>query len=64
MKQYQVIPFFTGCMSGSLNEGKLTNALNQQAQQGWRLVRTIHETKQVYLFWKRETHFLVFEKDL
>lgn len=60
MREYLVVPFLTGCFSGSLDHKKLTQALNQYAQQGWRFVRTIHESKGSFI--KRESHFLVFER--
>lgn len=63
MKKYLVVPFFTGCATGSLDEKKLTGALNEHAAQGWRLTRSIHETKKVFGIFSRETHFLIFEKD-
>lgn len=63
MKKYLTIPFYTGCMSGSLDEKKLTGTLNEYASQGWRLAKTINETKKVYFFFHRETHFMIFEKD-
>lgn len=62
-RKYMVVPFYTGCFGGGLDEKKLTGALNEYAAQGWRLARTIHETKKVFLIFQRETHFLVFEKE-
>ncbi len=63
MKQYEVVPFFTGVFSGSLNDKKLTQALNQKASEGWKLTRTISESKRVMGILKRETKFLIFERD-
>ena len=63
MKQYVVVPFLTGCMSGNLDPDKLASTLNQHGQQSWRLVRTIHETKRVLGIFAREAHFLIFERD-
>lgn len=63
MKEYIVVPYLTGCLSGTLDEKKLEKTLNQYAAQGWRLSRTIHETRRVWLFVQREAHFLVFERD-
>ena len=62
MKQYIVVPFLTGCMSGNLNEKALTKQLNEYAAQGWTFTRSIHETKRVFLS-QREAHFLIFERD-
>lgn len=63
MKRYDVVPFYTGCMSGSLNEKKLAETLNKRAAHGWQLSRTIHETKRIWGIFSRETHFLIFERD-
>lgn len=63
MKQYMVIPFFSGCLSGTIDEKKLTGVLNEQAARGWMLRTTIHETKKVWIIFQRESHFLVFERD-
>jgi hypothetical protein len=63
-KAYIVVPFFTGCMGGSLDEKKLTATLNEYGAQGWKFARSIHETKRVFGgLLSRETHFLVFERD-
>jgi hypothetical protein len=64
MKEYLVVPLTTGFFSHSLDETKLQKFLNKHAQQGWRFVRSIHETKRVYggLF-SREAHFVIFERD-
>lgn len=63
MKKYLTVPFYTGCMSGVLDEKKLNGTLNEYGAQGWRLTKTIHETRKVYLIFLREAHFLIFEKD-
>ena len=63
MKEYKTVPFFSGCFSGSLDEKKLNLVLNDYAKQGWRLSRTIHESK-LTMFGNRETHFLIFERDI
>lgn len=63
VKQYLVLPFYTGCLSGGLDEKKLTGALNERAAQGWTLQWSIHESKRVFLFFQRESHFLIFVKD-
>ncbi len=62
-KQYLIVPFFTGCFGGGLDENKLQETLNQHGAQGWKFARSIHETKKVALIFQRETHFLVFERD-
>ena len=47
MKQYIVRPLTTGFFSGTLNELKLEAFLNEHAAQGWRFVKSIHETKKI-----------------
>lgn len=59
MPEYKVDTFSTGFFSGTLNPKKLESQLNKQAAEGWQLARTIHETRRIFLFFKRETHFLV-----
>gem|GEM_PF-3751474 len=54
----------TGCLSGSMNPAKLTQAINQQAGAGWRLRTTIKEEKRWLILFKREAHFLIFERDV
>lgn len=62
MKEHVVVPFRTGCFSGSLDNQKLQGTLNEYGQQGWKLTKTIHETEQVFIGIQREAHFLIFEK--
>lgn len=62
-KTYLVVPVHTGCLSGTLNERILTEALNKHAAEGWCLRTTIRETRKVALIFSREAHFLVFERD-
>ena len=64
MKQYVVVPYLTGCISGTISESKLQDMLNAHANQGWKLARTIHETRKVLLVFQREAHFLIFERDV
>jgi hypothetical protein len=63
MKQYLVESVTTGFFSGTLNPQKLQNALNQRGAQGWRLVRTIRETKKILGMFSREAHFVIYERD-
>jgi hypothetical protein len=63
MKQYLVESVTTGFFSGTLNPQKLQNALNQRGAHGWRLVRTIHETKKILVFFRREAHFVIYERE-
>jgi len=62
MKHYLVKPVTTGFFSGSLSEKKLQDFLNQYGSQGWRFVKSIHETKKVWGLFSREAHFVIFER--
>jgi hypothetical protein len=64
MKDYLVETVTTGFFSGTLKAGKLNSALNKRASEGWRLARIIHERKRVLLLFSRESHFLIFERDV
>lgn len=64
MKQYEVYPLKTGFFYGTLSENTLAQALNSYAVDGWRFVRSIHEEKKSFLFFKREVHLLIFEKEV
>lgn len=57
---YDVVPFYTGIFSGTLNESKLKAILNDHGQKGWKLERTVSERRRVLFFFSREVHFLVF----
>jgi hypothetical protein len=59
---YDVDLVTTGFFSGTLNPRKLVETLNKRAGQGWQLTRTIHETKRVFFIFKREAHFMIFER--
>lgn len=63
MKQYLVIPFYSGCVTGSLNEKKLTASLNEHAAQGWRFSYSIHERRRIWFLFSRETHFMILERE-
>lgn len=62
-RQYIVQPLTTGILSGTLNPRKLQDMLNRYAADGWRFVRSIHETHRIFLFFSRECHFLIFERE-
>ena len=40
-----------------------TGTLNEYGGKGWKFTKSIHETKKVFVFFQRETHFLIFERD-
>ncbi|MDR9367239.1 MAG: DUF4177 domain-containing protein [Balneolaceae bacterium] len=63
MRQYKVVPFSTGCISGNLDPQKLEQTINQFSSQGWKFERSIHETKTVAIIFRREAHFLIFSKE-
>lgn len=63
IKQYAVVPFHTGFFSGALHPVKFEQFLNQHGAMGWRFVRSIHETRRIFLFFSREAHFCVFERE-
>jgi len=63
MKKYKVVTFTTGCMSGTLNPEKLQDVMNSEGAQGWRFIASIAEEKRVLILFKREAHFLIFERD-
>ena len=64
MKDYFVETVTTGFFSGTLKAAKLNAALNKRAAEGWRLARTIHERKRVLVLFSRESHFLIFEREV
>lgn len=64
MKEYTTSTFFTGFFSGTLDPKKLQRVLTEHAQQGWRLAWTICETRRLCLIFKREAHYLIFERDV
>lgn len=63
MLEYRVEPYYTGCLSGALNPKKLASVLNGFSEDGWRFVRSIHEVSRIFLFFSRESHFLIFERE-
>jgi hypothetical protein len=63
-KEYRVELLHTGVFSGTLDPKRLQAALNRPGAEGWRFVRSIHETRRVFFLFQREAHFLVFEKDV
>lgn len=48
--------------SSTLSPARLAEVLNRRAASGWVLDRTIASTSRIWLFYKRETHFLIFRK--
>ena len=62
--RYEIDLVSTGFFSGNLNPVKLTEALNRRGSQGWRFARSIHETRRMLLIFRREAHFLIFERPM
>ena len=60
--EYRVVPLDTGFFLGTLDPKKLQNQLNSHGSQGWRFARSIHETRRALGIFRREAHFLVFER--
>lgn len=63
MRSYTIHTFKTGVLSGTLNPERLKEALNEHAARGWKLARTIQERRRVWLFFSREAHFIIFERE-
>lgn len=61
--EYQVDQYKTTFFGGHVRAGDLQSALNTRAREGWRLVRTITDSKRSFLFFAREVHFLIFERE-
>ncbi len=60
--EYLVVPLDTGFFLGTLDAKKLEAQLNQHGSHGWRFARSIHETRRSLGIFRREAHFLVFER--
>ena len=63
LREYSVIPLQTSLIGGALDPNQLQAQLNGAGRGGWKFVRTIHESKRVLGIFKREAHFLVFERE-
>lgn len=63
MRNYTIHAFKTGIFSGALNPEKMKEVLNEHANRGWKLARTIRERKRVWLIFSREAHFMIFERE-
>lgn len=69
MKQYKAVIYQEG-MLGSLllgaskvNPVKLTEFLNENARQGWRVITMEKDIRRMLLLWKREAYLVIMEKD-
>lgn len=59
---YEVEAFKERLFSSTLNPQKLAEVLNRRADAGWQLARHITSTSRMWLIFKREVHFLIFER--
>lgn len=62
-KEYTVNVLQTGFFTSTLSASKLEKALNWARGSEWKFVKSIHEEKRVLLFFKREAHYLIFERE-
>lgn len=69
MKQYKAVIYQEG-MLGSLLFGaskvdpvKLSDFLNKNAKEGWRVVTMEKDIRRMMLFFKREAYVVILEKD-
>jgi len=63
MKEYEVVPFTGGCITGNVSDSDLQSTINQKASEGWTLSKTLTDTQRFLLFFSRTTHFLIFERE-
>ncbi|TYP95244.1 protein of unknown function (DUF4177) [Fodinibius salinus] len=63
MRRYKIVPFSTGCFTGNLDHNQMEQVINQAAEKGWELERTIHETRSIAIIFSKETHFLIFSRE-
>jgi hypothetical protein len=61
--RYEVDVITTGLFTGTLKARRLQETLNGRATQGWRFVRSITDERRSFLFFNRDAHFLIFERD-
>lgn len=70
MKEYKVIVYREGLLGSILLQGsrvdpvKYTNFLNENAQQGWRVITMERESRRELLFFKREAFLTILERDV
>ena len=69
MKQYKVVIYQESALSSMLlNAAKVdpvrvTEFLNRNAQQGWRVVTMEKDRRRLFLFWEREAYVVILEKE-
>lgn len=60
--KYEVEQVKKRLFSGTLDAKRLQETLNTRAAQGWTFQRQITDSTRVMLIFKREVHFLVFQR--
>ncbi|MCO6536839.1 MAG: DUF4177 domain-containing protein [Gilliamella sp.] len=69
MKEYKVVIYqenaFSSFLFGSanVNPARFTELLNKNAEAGWRVVTMEREIRRLFLFWNREAHIVILERD-
>lgn len=69
MKEYKVVIYQEGALSSMLlgaanaNPEKFGAFLNDNAQQGWRVITMQKDLRRLFLFWRREAYLVVMERD-
>ena len=69
MKEYKVVIYQEGLLgslflgASKVNPIKFTNFLNQNAQEGWRVVTMEKDVRRMLLFWSREAYVVILERD-
>ena len=69
MKEYKVVIYQEGALSSMLlgaanaNAEKFGAFLNDNAQQGWRVITMQKDMRRLFLFWRREAYLVVMERD-
>ncbi|MBI0006601.1 MULTISPECIES: DUF4177 domain-containing protein [Gilliamella] len=69
MKEYKVVIYQEGALSSMLlgaansNPEKFGAFLNDNAQQGWRVITMQKDMRRLFLFWRREAYLVVMERD-
>ncbi|MWP49901.1 MULTISPECIES: DUF4177 domain-containing protein [Gilliamella] len=69
MKEYKVVIYqenaFSSFLFGAANVNpvRFSQLLNRNAEAGWRVVTMEREIRRLFLFWKREAHIVILERD-
>ncbi|MBY0580870.1 MAG: DUF4177 domain-containing protein [Rickettsiales bacterium] len=69
MKEYRVIVYRENALSSLVfgsakaNPVKFTDFLNQNAQDGWRVVTMDRDIQRMFLFFRREAYLVILERD-